>query len=96
MQGHCLWRKPRPKPTQPPTPLPLSPLLETVSHAISSCKFYLLAANIVLKAFGPLWGATGVLREMQTLLVKEPLFSLKTTQGLALLAAARAAWVLKM
>ena len=62
--------------------------LETMRHALSTYQFFPLAADIVLKAFGPVWGDTGLLWDMQILLVKEPLFSLITTQRLALWAAA--------
>ena len=52
-----------------------------------------MAADVVSKAFGPIWSPTAVLcpmNRLNRLLVDEPLLSLQTTQGLALWAAARA------
>ena len=68
---------------------------KTFNHVLSRCKFWPMACDIVTKAFGPMWGPTGVVCPMKRLLIDEPLLSLQTTQGLALWAAARAGRVLK-
>ena len=47
-----------------------------------------VAADVVTKAFGPVWIPTRVSCPMKKLLVDEALLSLQTIQGLALWAAA--------
>ena len=45
------------------------------------------------KAFGSIWNPKGVMCDLQTLIVWEPLVSLTTTQGLAMWGAVCASWV---
>ena len=49
--------------------------LETVHHILSAFKFWPVATDIVVKAFGPVWGPAGVMCPMNTLLISEPLLN---------------------
>ena len=70
-------------------------VLETTKHAVAYCKFMGFAADVVLKAFGPVWDATGQQVGMQDMLLTQPTLALRSTQGLVMWSASLVSWRLR-